>query len=460
MHRTALLIVAAVLLPACAPARPGTSAADALPSAPSAAGGSRARPVANPVAPPDVFQRAIARGTRTATGAPGARYWQQWARYAISARLIVEEKRLEGTTSIVYFNHSPDSLPVLWLELAQNYHAAGGERIEQAEVTGGMRLRGVAVNGQRADTASTGVGYAVDGTRMAIRPPAAVQPGDSARLTIEWSFVIPQAGASGRMGWSRGDLFYLAYWYPRMAVYDDVVGWQTDPFLGRSEFYHGFGSYTYTVEVPEGWLVMGTGTLENAAHTLSDSALARMRRAEGSDSVVAVVTPGDLESNVTRRGRGGRLVWTFRADSVRDVAFSVTRRSLWDATRTPVGDRNGDGRADHARVDAIYRESAPRWRNVARYARHAIDFLSRYTGFSYPWPHMTAVEGADIIVGGMEYPMMTLIGGYNQQGDSALYYVTAHELAHMWIPMSLSTDERRYSWIDEGFTTFHENQAR
>jgi aminopeptidase N len=145
---------------------------------------------------------------------------------------------------------------------------------------------------------------------------------------------------------------------------------------------------------------------------------------------------------------------------VHDVASSVTRHPTWDVTRTPVGDRDGDGAVDHARIGAIWRDSAPLWRNAARYAAHSIAHHSEFTGLSYAWPHMTAVEGGGIIGGGMEFPMMTLIGDYNERGDTALYAVTAHELAHMWVPMMVATNERRYAWMDEGTTTFNENQAK
>lgn len=263
------------------------------------------------------------------------------------------------------------------------------------------------------------------------------------------------------MGWSRDNLFFIAYWYPQMAVYDDVVGWHTDPYLGSAEFYAGFGDYDVSVDAPQGWMVVATGTLENAADVLPAAVRDRLARAERSDSVVAIVTAADLAAGrATERSATGRLVWRYRAANVRDVAFSATRASLWDAARTPVGDRDADGQPDYARVDALYRAEAPRWRQAAHYARHSIDFLSRFTGFPYPWPHMSAVEGAGIIGGGMEFPMMTLIGDYNQRGDSALYYVVAHEFAHMWVPMSVGTDERRYGWMDEGTTSFNENQAR
>jgi hypothetical protein len=416
---------------------------------------------------------AVTRGTRSAEGRPGPRYWQQWTEYDLDARLLVDEKRLEGTARIRYTNNSPDSLAELRVELLLNSHAADAVRNQPAEDTGGVEVRRVTVGGRALERGGVeeepgtparpgpteGPRYAIEATQLVIHPPAAVPPGSTADLEIDWDFLVPQAGASGRMGWDDDNLFHLAYWYPQMAVYDDVIGWMRDPFLGFGEFYAGFGRYDVTLEVPAGWVVMGTGELVNRDEVLADPVLERLRRAEGSDEIVPVLTEADF-GRATRGGRGGRLSWHFQADSVRDAAYSVTRESFWDAARTNVGDRDGDGGDDYARVDAFYREEAPRWTQAARYGQHAIAFLSRFTGIPYPWPHMTAVEAGGIIGGGMEYPMMTLIGDYNVQGDTALYAVTAHELAHMWVPMIVGNNERRYGWMDEGTTTFNENNSK
>lgn len=447
-----VLVLSPFLLAACAPAiRSATGAGAPAPVA--------SRPLPHAVQPPAAFLRAVERGSRTTTGEPGARYWQNWARYQVQAKLLTEEKRLEGTAQIVYYNRSPDSLPVVELELSQNLHAPGVVRNEANEVNGGVELRRVAVGEHVvAASASATPRYAVNGTRMTIHLATPLRAGDSLALSIDYRFAIAQAGASGRMGWDGPDLFHLAYWYPQVAVYDDVTGWHTDPFLGAAEFYHGFATYDVTVDVPAGWIVNATGRLENADEVLSDSVRARLARADGSDSVVRILTAQDF-GRVTRTA-SGRLQWRFRADSVRDFAFSVTRRSLWDAARTSVGDRDGDGRADYTRVSALYRETAPRWEQAVRYGRHAITTLSRDLALPYPWPHMTAVEAQQIITGGMEYPMMTLIGSYTTRGDAALYSVIAHEFAHMWFPLLVSTDERRYGWMDEGWTSFNENQAK
>jgi hypothetical protein len=404
----------------------------------------------------------LAGGTRTSTGAPGPRYWQQWTDYALHARLDPAARRIDGRARIVYHNRSPNPLPVVFVQLLQNLHVPGAVRSEPQEITGGIVLDRVTAGGRIISdgTIQLGAAYEVIGTTMALRPPQPVPSGGRLALEIDWHFTVPRSGA-GRMGSSGDSVFHIAYWYPQMAVFDDVVGWQVDQYLGGSEFYAGFGSYDLTVEVPEGWVVAATGELTNAAEVLPDRIRQRLEQAERSDTVVHVLTPGDFgPGTATRPAADGWHRWHFVADTARDAAFSAVRYSRWDAARTPVGDRDGDGRADYARVDAFWRESAPYWRHAWRYAQHAIDFLSRWTGLPYPWPHVTAVEGGGIIGGGMEFPMMTLIGSYNDRTDSALYYVVAHELAHMWVPMMVGNDERRYAWMDEGTTTFNENQAR
>ncbi len=424
-----------------------------------AADEARRRPMPYPVTYSSGYERALQNGTRTATGEPGPEYWQQWTDYTLRARIDTDERRLEGSAAILYHNNSPDTLRVLFLNLIQNVHAEGAPRNRPQEVTGGIELERVSVAGHELGAVvENGPGYQVDATVMGIVPPQPVLPGDSVAIEIDWSFKIPSQGVSNRMGWE-DDLFFLAYWYPQMAVYNDVVGWHTDWFMVGSEFYAGFGSYDLTVEVPEDWVVMGTGRLVNADEVFERRIIDRLREAERSDEVIHVITTDDLADGVTTSGDDGQLAWHFVSDKVRDVAFSVTRASLWDAVRTTVGDRDGDGTEDYARIDAIYKENAPKWKNAALYGQHSIKFLSEYTGLPYPWPHMSAVE-AEFRGGGMEYPMMTLIGDYNQQSDSALYFVTAHELAHMWVPMIVNTDERRYSWMDEGTTSFNENQAR
>ncbi|HEX2208627.1 MAG TPA: M1 family metallopeptidase [Longimicrobium sp.] len=418
------------------------------------------RPIPYPVTVPAEYQRAVANGTRTATGAPGPRYWQNRADYQMRVRVLPEQKRLEGTETITYTNNSPNPLAQLHVDLTLNQNAPGVVRNEPAEVTGGVEVTRVAVDGRAAAQGGReGARYVINGTRMIVVPAQPVAPGATVRIGVDWGFKVPQAGGSGRMGYSEDNLFFFAYFYPAMAVYDDVIGWHPDPFRGTGEFYSDFGTYDVTFEAPAQWIVFGTGALQNAEQALAPAILQRYRQGVESDQVVHVVTPADF-GRTTTAGQNGVVTWRFRADSVRDVAYSVTRASNWDARRTSVGDRNGDGRADHTAIHAFWRQNAPRWANAADYEAHAITFLSEYTGIPYPWPHMTSVEAEDIIGGGMEYPMMTIISSYTRGTDEGLYAVTAHELAHMWVPMIVSVDERRYGWMDEGMTTFHEAQAR
>ncbi|HUG39807.1 MAG TPA: M1 family metallopeptidase [Longimicrobiales bacterium] len=455
--RRSLVLTLALLSAACASGAPRSAAP--TPAAVPVAGASE-RPVPYPVLYPREYEDALAAGTRARDGAPGRRYWQQQADYAITARVDPGARTLTGSETIRYHNNSPDTLSTLVLNITQNFHAEGAIRLELAEVTGGVEIGRVRLNGaELGPTTGRTAGWAVEGTLMYVVLPRPLLPGRTIELGVDWSFALPQAGASGRMGYSGNQLLYLAYWFPQMAVYDDVYGWHVEPFRGNAEFYSDFGDYDITLDAPAGWLVMSTGTLLNGEQVLRPEVLERLRRAEASDQVVHVVTHAQAGA-ATTAGTNGRLTWRFRAERVRDAAFAVMREYAWDAARTPVGDRDGDGATDYARVDAFWRSSARYWDDAARYAQHSIDFLSRFTGLPYPWPHMSVVEGGGIIGGGMEFPMMTLIGDYNERGDSALYYVVAHELAHMWVPMMLSTNERRYAWFDEGTTTFNENNAR
>ena len=443
------IAVAAVGLLAIVGTAAGQSAAD------------QPRPIPYPMKTSVQFDAAVQAGARTLEGRPGPSYWQQSARYAIEATVDPDEKRVDGTTRIVYHSNSPTPLSVLRVRLNQNLHAEGVPRHDPAEVTGGFDFRSVTAGGvQLSDSATRAPRYQVHGTIMLVWLPEPLATGDSATVDLEWSYRIPKAGANGRMGWDADNLIYLAYWYPQVAVFDDVSGWQNDPFLGRAEFHSNFADYDVRITVPDGWIVLGTGELENAEQVLSPTVLERLRRAEASDEVVNVLTVDDFGPGVaTRSSDDGRLTWHYTAGQVRDVAFSITRESLWDAARSPVGDRDGDGDTDYTRVDALYRAAAASWVDAAAYAQHSIAFLSSYLDYPYPWSHMTAVEGENIIGGGMEYPMMTLIGAYRGMPTSVLYGTIAHEFGHMWFPMIVNSDEIRWAWMDEGTTVFNTAQA-
>lgn len=419
----------------------------------------------HPLDIPDAYTRAVDNGTRTSSGHPGEEYWQNEGSYRLHAVLDTLNNMIHGEADIEYTNNSPDNLNAIVVELAQNLHKEGTPKKELTEITGGKEIQSVTINGiELSETTmqarwTTGAsGYRISGTRMYLFPENPIGSETTVSLGFEWSFEIPEQGASGRMGRSRDNLYMISYWYPQVAVYDDVYGWMDDSFLGNAEFYHQFSDYELTVSAPRDWLVMGTGEFLNPEETLTPQTLERYKQAGESDEVVVIADFDELDS-ATVQSDSGTLTWHFRSERVRDVVFSATRESRWDGARAAVGDLDGDGETDYTRINSFYRNTAIFWNEQTDYGQHSVKFLSDYTGIPYPWPHMTSIEGAGIIGGGMEFPMMTVIGDYNNAGGVSLYGVTAHEIAHMWVPMMVSTNERRYAWIDEGHATFHTQQA-
>jgi hypothetical protein len=406
----------------------------------------------------ETHERAVAGGTRTHTGAPGPRYWQQWADYRLQGELNPISKRLTGKGTVTYYNRSPDTLPEVYVHLLHNIFAPNvRHNTDVPWAVEGVDLARVAAQGKELKPGDgEGAGYHVDGTVMQIRLPRPLPPGGSAMFDFAWKIRIPPDGAP--RGGQDGETFYINYWYPQIAVYDDVNGWQTDQYLGNAEFYMGYGNYDIALTVPAGWLVNSTGKLLNPGDVLSAQTRARLDSAGRTSSVVHVVTEADRKPGTsTTTGSNGKLTWRFRADSVRDVSWAASAKYLWDATHAVVGDATGDGRPDTTAIYAFYRpeQRVSHWDQSARYSRHSIEFFSRYLS-PYPYPHMSAVDGPTSC-GGMEYPMMTCIGG--QWDTLGLYEVTTHEIGHMWFPMIVGSDEKRYAWMDEGLTQFDQSQA-
>jgi hypothetical protein len=409
------------------------------------------RPLPHPVVVPPSFERAIAQGTRTANGAPGPNYWTNTADYALDAHLEPDSAMLYGSGSIRYQNNSPDSLAQLVLHLRQNLHTEDAVRNRYVPLTAGMQVANVVVAGDTLqehpllDLRTGTEGYVILGTRMLIVPAAPVLPGSSIELSMDWQFEVPEAGAP-RMG-QDGEVFYLGYWYPQLAVYDDVNGWTAELYQGDGEFYMGYGAYDVSITVPEGWLVGATGTLQNPESVLSAPVRQRLAVATQPDTIVSIVGADERSAgSSTAASDDGTLTWRFRAENVRDFAFGTSAAYVWDAAMAQTGDAD-DGTA---MIHAFYRPDVTPWQRSAEYARFAVEHLSEML-MPYPYPHMTAVEG--IIGGGMEYPMMTLIGSnYRPRG---LFSVTYHEISHMWFPMIVGQNEKHYTWMDEGTTSFN-----
>ncbi|HXI21486.1 MAG TPA: M1 family metallopeptidase, partial [Gemmatimonadales bacterium] len=393
---------------------------------------------------------------RQADGAPGPAYWQQRADYQIRATLDTAAKRLSGTETIRYTNNSPDTLTHVWMQLDQNLFRRGsvgsflnGEdtRFGGEGFQGGFEIQSITQTVEGGLKPSRGrvgqlapkpqpVKTRVNDTMMDVQLAYALAPGRTAIIEIAYAFKIPEHGAD-RMG-RDGPLYELAQWYPRMAVYDDVHGWNTLQYLGQGEFYLEYGDFEYEVTLPAGYIVAGTGLLQNPLEVLTAAQRTRLAAAVKSDSITHIVTEDELTSGAARPRRTGTLTWRFKAHDVRDVAWCASPEYLWDASGW-----------HGILAQAYYRPSAKAlWQEAANMSRFSIqEYSTRW--FPYPYPQISAVEGP---VSGMEYPMLAMES--RDQTRQGLYSVITHEIGHMWYPMTVGSDERRYAWMDEGFNTF------
>jgi hypothetical protein len=386
---------------------------------------------------------------RSANGAPGPDYWQNRADYEIHAQLDPDRKELIGREIITYTNNSPDTLTSLWIQLDQNTYredarsvAASSER--RRRFTEGFVLDEVRIerNGQVSPAS-----YRVSDTRLQIVLPEALKPaGGLARVHIQYHYTVP--GLFGdRTSWVRtrnGDIFDIAQWYPRMAVYDDVRGWDTLPYMAQ-EFYLEYGSFDYYITVPWNMLVAASGELQNPEEVLTLAQRQRLEAARSSDETVVIRTAGEINDPASRPQNSGTLTWHYRMENTRDVAFSASTAFIWDAARIQLPDQHS------ALAMSLYPiESAgdAAWGRSTEYLKHAVEeFSRRWT--PYPYPVAINIAGGTT---GMEYPAI-LFDGIEDKGKD-LFWITAHEIGHTWFPMMVGFDERRDAWMDEGFNTF------
>jgi hypothetical protein len=391
---------------------------------------------------------------RRPNGSPGPRYWQQRADYVIKAALDTTHRRLTGQVTIRYTNNSPDTLTRVWMQLDQNlfrkgsvgsYLNAEDTRFAAAGFDGGFEIGSITQamapgprpgRGRLAPSKPVAVRTRVDDTMMEVELAWPLAPGSVTLLDLTYAFNIPDHGAD-RMG-RDGALYEMAQWYPRMCVYDDINGWNTLQYLGQGEFHLEFGDFEYEVTLPAGYIVAGTGVLQNPLEVLTAAQRARLAAAVRSDSITPIITESELRSGAARPRKDGTLTWRFKARNVRDVAWAASPEYLWDASGW-----------QGILAQAYYRPSAKEtWKDAADMSRYSIaEYSTRW--HRYPYPQISAVEGP---VSGMEYPMVAMES--DDGSKEALYAVITHEIGHMWYPMMVGSDERRYAWMDEGFNTF------
>jgi hypothetical protein len=383
---------------------------------------------------------------RSASGAPGPDYWQQRADYSITASLDTATTELKGTAEIRYTNNSPDTLRFVWLQADQNLYRANskGSALFPADSRWGVRgFRGgydfseIRING-------TLVQSKISDTMMRLDLPTPLNPhGGRTTISIRYSFHVPEHG-SDRMG-RDGPLYELAQWYPRMAVYDDVRGWNTDPYLGQGEFYLEFGDYDYSVTVPSGYTVAGSGVLKNPDQVLSASQRQRLATAARTTNVVQVITQEEASASRTSI-KPGTKTWRFRAQNVHDVAWAAAPDFRWDAT-------SWNGILAQAYYE--FPKAGKAWESGAEQTQWTIRHYSQ-NFFPFPYPQATSVAGP---VSGMEYPMLVMVH-YGSNDPTSIFSTINHEHGHEWFPMIVGSNERRYAWMDEGFNTYLNAFAR
>ena len=378
---------------------------------------------------------------RDATGAPGPDYWQQRADYTIEATLDTATRGVTGTVTVHYTNNSPDSLRFLWMQLDQNLFRPGSKgsalfppdtRNSSGGFVGGYTLREVTVDGAP-------VTPQIDDTMMRLDLAEAIAPhGGRSTIVVRYGFTVPDKGAD-RMG-RDGTLYELAQWYPRMAVYDDVRGWNADPYLGQGEFYLEYGDIDYAVTVPAGYTVAGSGVLLNPGDVLSDAVRQRLAKATTSSSVIAIRSATEAAAAVHTPAPGSKT-WRFRAKTVRDVAWAAAPDFRWDATSV------------HGILcQAFYQwpKAGAEWEQAAENTQWTIRTYSELLS-PFPYPQATSVAGT---VSGMEYPMFVMDGYTDTDSPGDVFRVNDHEHGHEWFPMIVGSNERRYAWMDEGINTY------
>jgi hypothetical protein len=392
--------------------------------------------------PRDV-QNAFKKGSRSPDGKPGKNYWQNHGRYTITVTAMPPDRTIKGSETITYYNNSPDTIRNPSIKLLLNIHKPGAPRNGGASpdyLTPGVHVDKFTVNGQTRTFRDDPFVF----TNVSTRLPQPLFPHDSILLSFDWHYEISLE--SGREGMIDSTTYFLAYFYPRVAVYDDYNGWDRMPFMDSHEFYSDFNDYTVTLNVPKNYIVWGTGTLQEPEKLLQPIFLERFKKSMTSDEVVRIVTKEDLSTkNITTQNAVNS--WQFRAKNIPDMAFGLSDHFAWDGTSVIVDDAT----KRRASAQSAYNDTAKDYHSVAWYARHSLDWLSHnWPGVPYPYEKTTVFQG----YAGMEYPMMANDETY--QDTTFSRFVAEHEIAHTYMPFYMGINETRYGFMDEGWATTFE----
>jgi hypothetical protein len=391
---------------------------------------------------------------RSASGAPGEQYWQNSADYLIVGELDTDKHRFSGSVKITYTNNSPEDLDFVWLQLDQNKFREdargtytmpldGGRH--RGNFTSGYQISSVKVNGK--DTK-----YIVDDSRMQIRLDGSPLKAKGAKLSIDiqYGFDIPEYGADrmGRKKFEKGWVYTIAQWFPRMCVFDDIKGWNVEPYLGAGEFFLEYGNTEYKITAPSKVVLVGSGELQNPKEVWTAEQLKRWEQARNSDKTVTIVGKDEV-GKADSRPKAAKLTWHFKMSNTRDVAFGASEAFIVDAARINLPSKN------KCLAISLYPQESMAtsakgggWERSTEYTKASIE---HYSEMWYEYPYPTAVNVAGV-VGGMEYPGVSFCSA-GSKGES-LWGVTDHEFGHNWFPMIVGSNERLYPWMDEGFNTF------
>ena len=383
------------------------------------------------------------KGTRTPDGAPGKNYWQNRADYTIKVNFDPRTRLLSGVVDIDYENNSPNTLFNAWFKLYPNIFKKGVIRdapVEPEDLTDGVKIKSLSINGNTQDNDK----WRITGTNMTVDIPS-LHHGEKMHFTIAYSYIL-NTEANLRTGQVDTGAFFIAYFYPRVAVYDDVDGWNKFPYLGVAEFYNDFCHYHAEITVPGNYEVWGTGTLRNIDEVYTPKIAARLAEAGRSDKVTDVITEDNiLAGDITTPG--ATHTWKIEADSVTDLAFAISNHYIWKASSLVVDPATGR----RTRVDAVFNPNHNSYYPVINYARKTVETMSySFPRWPYPYPHETVFDGTDK----MEFPMMVNDTPMDDKEEDIT--LTDHEIFHTMFPFYMGTNETKYGWMDEGWATIGE----